>query len=123
MRTTIKIGKHEYTATTEHSASCYGLPVVLRDGEITDLHAEHIADEYDPVSVMIDYVLSGEYPYAAAWTATVALARLANIHIGGQATLSALRALVDDMPDATAPQAIVDEFFRRGKILRAAEEA
>jgi hypothetical protein len=32
------------TATTEHSASSYGLPVVLVDGELTDLQCTYEPD-------------------------------------------------------------------------------
>jgi hypothetical protein len=45
MKLTLKLGGNEYTVTTEHSTSSHGIPVVLRDGEITDIQAEYTADE------------------------------------------------------------------------------
>ena len=45
MKVTVTIGRHTYTITTEHSASSYGLPVCLRDGELTDIRAEYEGDE------------------------------------------------------------------------------
>ena len=45
MKLTMQIDGHEYTATTEHATSSHGIPVVLRDGEITDIRAEYTADD------------------------------------------------------------------------------
>lgn len=45
MKLTLKIDGTEYTITNEHATSSHGIPVVLRDGEITDIQAEYTADE------------------------------------------------------------------------------
>ena len=45
MKLTMQIDGHEYTITNEHASSSYGIPVVIRNGEITDIQAEYTADE------------------------------------------------------------------------------
>jgi hypothetical protein len=53
MKLTMQIDGHEYTATTEHASSSHGIPVVLRDGRLTDIRAEYTADD-TPTSHPLD---------------------------------------------------------------------
>jgi len=52
MRATFSTGRHEYTITTEHAASSYGIPVIIVDGELTDGRVQYSPDEYEPPTVL-----------------------------------------------------------------------
>ena len=102
MKLTMQIDGHEYTATTEHASSSHGIPVVLRDGEITDIQAEYTADE------------------AATCHPLDSLAEAAGVW-GGWRTREALHALAGEML-AEVPQPVgadydrvIAEFQRRSK--------
>ena len=108
MRLTLKIGRHEYTITTDHSASSYGIPVVLRDGELSDIIAEYEADEPD-MPTALDLLADA----AHVW--------------GGPATRRALAdyaaAHLPEDPTGADYDRILGEFVAEGQRRRAAELA
>ena len=75
MKLTMQIDGHEYTATTEHASSSHGIPVVLRDGEITDIRAEYTADD-TPTSHPLD-LLAEAAGVGGGWRIREALHALA----------------------------------------------
>jgi hypothetical protein len=108
MRMSMSIGAHQYEITTDHSASSYGQPVVLRDGELTNLTAEYSADE-------------------CHCSALGLLADIAGIH-NGPATRTALDTLAAELyphgiRSGAACDAVIAEFRKRGAAMRAAEDA
>ena len=102
MRMTMHVGGHEYTVTTDHASSSYGIPVVLRNGEITDIQAEYTADE-----AATCHPLDGLAEAAGVW--------------GGWRTREALHALAGEMlaeverPRGEDYDRVIAEFQRRSK--------
>ena len=100
MKLTMQIDGHEYTATTEHASSSHGIPVVLRDGEITDIQAEYTADDA-PTCHPLDILAEA----AGVW--------------GGWRTREALHALAGEMlaeverPVGADYDRVIAEFKRR----------
>jgi hypothetical protein len=100
MKLTMRIDGHEYTATTEHSASSHGLPVVLCDGELTDIRAEFTADD-TPTCHPLDHLAEA----AGVWS--------------GWRTREALHALASEMlaeverPCGADYDRVIAEFQRR----------
>ena len=104
METTITINGHIYTATTERAESSYGQPVVLRDGEITDLRATHRENECNCT------ILGLLADRAKIWT--------------GPATRRALSALSDEMyPDGPTCGADYDRIIAEFAARKTREEA
>jgi hypothetical protein len=104
----MRIGKREYVATNDHAASSYGQPVVLQDGELTDIGCTYATDECHCYALRL-------------------LADMAGIH-NGPATRTAL----DNLSAELYPQgvrtgaecdAVIVEFRKRGAAMRAAEES
>jgi hypothetical protein len=111
MRTTLTIGKHKYCVSTDHSASSRGLPVVLRDGEVTKIRATHEADEPDTWAIVQQVALGrAEDGADARRVAILGLAGLAGV-LPGPTIVAALAALAAEMCES-APAEVVAEFLR-----------
>lgn len=123
MHVTVTVEGRTITVTTDHAASSHGLPVVVIDGELTDIPAEYEADAGD------NRLHSGD-PADQVGLALGALHR-AQGGFAGRRTLDELHALASDMlanvPGGAADvrgehlQAVIDEFARRGREQRGAE--
>ncbi len=98
MNAKLMIDGRQVIITNEHATSSYGLPVVLVDGEITDIGVEYEADRCE--CNILDM-----------------LADAAGIH-NGPRTRRALRSLADEMlpdnPRGGDYDPVIDEFVRRG---------
>jgi hypothetical protein len=102
MKAQVTIGGREITITTEHSASSYGLPVVLIDGELTNLPATF---EHEPGQT----------------TALDLLADRAGIHFGFR-TRDALRKAVRERYGEEPTGTQIDQAIEDFKAARAAAE-
>lgn len=102
-----EINRIEYEITTEHAASSHGHPVLLRNGELTDLPVEYEADE-SPLPSALDLLAD----CAGIW--------------GGPQTRRELERLADEMladvenPNGADCDRVIAEFKRRKE---SAEEA
>lgn len=108
MTATITYNRHTITITTEHAASSYGLPVVLLDGQLTDISVEYTPAEPECPSALEQ------------------LATMAHVH-DGRRTRKDLSTLADELcPEGIRSGAdadrVVAEFQRRGREMRATEE-
>lgn len=106
---TIQLNNRKIEVTTERAESSYGQPVVLVDGQITDISAMYEADEPDDAAAMERYVEAR--PANAHWAATLAL----HVYDGGwtgPATLRALSKLHDELWDRMAPADVLTEWKR-----------
>lgn len=100
MKATFSTDDHSYEITTEHASSSHGQPVLLSDGQLTDVEVE-----YEP-----------EFPEPP--TALRLLADVAGVW-GGPETRRQLHALADEMlasvesPRGADYDRVIDEFIRR----------
>lgn len=97
MKASITIGEREFTITTDFPSSCHGQPVVLVDGQITDIPVAYEPDE-------------------CGCNVLDLLANVAGIH-DGPVTRRNLHLLADDVlppdPYGADYDAVITEFKRR----------
>ncbi len=102
MKATFSRDGHEYCLTTEHAASSHGRPVLLSDGELTDVLVEYLADE-----VRMPAALELLADAAGIW--------------GGPETRRRLEALADEIlsgkenPNGADYDRVIAEFQARGE--------
>jgi len=104
MRIELKVDGRDIAVTTEHAASSYGQPVVLVDGELTDIVATDRGEQSEDAHPIHD--------------ALDALADNAGIHDGPQTRL-ALHNLAGELGDPAGVNGrmldrTIEEFQRRG---------